>query len=241
MSAIRRANPDAAKKGSCLGPMWLNARATRRDGPPVFSDADQLLRELAERIRAGRQQRMIFRQRSVRGGVNHRRARDHHPGAGAAGCTQAFDQVMRAADVGRERRLRRSARPARHGRRRRSGRRRPAARSRAPARHRLCRAGRRPATRREMPSDRSNSQSALPRRRRPLPGDQRSAFCGASRSSRWLPANPAAPVTSVAGNGWSLARDVPERAAERREIPEAGQRERQEEPVVGGHDAPPGE
>src|SRR5262245_12525397 len=58
----------------------------------------------------------------------------------------------------------------------------------------------------------------------------------ASRSSRWLPANPAAPVTSV-------GRDIEDRSArhpaqatiEGREIAQASQRERQEKAVVGWH------
>src|SRR5262245_49666820 len=55
-----------------------------------------------------------------------------------------------------------------------------------------------------------------------------------SNSSRWLPANPAAPVTRVADK--ALTRNVSEGTAERREVAEAGQRERHEEAIVGRHD-----
>src|SRR5215475_10433578 len=60
--------------------------------------------------------------------------------------------------------------------------------------------------------------------------------CGASRSSRWLPAKPAAPVTSV-GRGIDnrSARHPAQPAAERREIAQAGERKRKEEAMVGRH------
>src|SRR6185436_2097266 len=64
----------------------------------------------------------------------------------------------------------------------------------------------------------------------------RSAPSPASRSTRWLPANPAAPVTriSFAIVAWRqpLARHAAQRAVEGREVAQAGERERHEEAVI---------
>src|SRR5215475_14990319 len=60
--------------------------------------------------------------------------------------------------------------------------------------------------------------------------------CGASRSSKWLPAKPAAPVTSVGRDIENRsARHPAQPAVERREIAQAGERERKEEAMVGRH------
>ena len=76
---------------------------------------------------------------------------------------------------------------------------------------------------------------------RAMPRDDGADVSGAasptSRSSRWLPAKPAAPVTSVVAAIVTAQRGTPlMRAVERREIAEAGERERQEEAVVGRDD-----
>src|SRR5204863_8712965 len=59
----------------------------------------------------------------------------------------------------------------------------------------------------------------------------------ARRSSRWLPANPAAPVTRMSlGIVWrALPRHAAHCAVERGEVAEAGERERQKKAAVRGN------
>src|SRR5262245_32620569 len=58
--------------------------------------------------------------------------------------------------------------------------------------------------------------------------------CGVNRSSTWLPAKPAAPVTSVGRDiGTRSAGHVAQPAVERREVAQAGERKREEETVIG--------
>src|ERR1700704_5033772 len=65
---------------------------------------------------------------------------------------------------------------------------------------------------------------------------QRLTRSRANNSTRWLPANPAAPVTStVFGIDRTSARNAAHRPAERREITETGQREGHEEPAIDRH------
>src|SRR6187401_3304874 len=64
----------------------------------------------------------------------------------------------------------------------------------------------------------------------------RSVAPAASRSRTWLPAKPAAPVTSVGRDiEKKSARYSAQPAVEGREIAQAGQREREEEAVIGRH------
>ena len=157
---MRRANPDAANNGSCRGPMWLKARATSTERSAGVLDPDELLRELAQRVRAGWQERVIFGQRPVCRAVDERRARDERRGLPCS--RRRADPQSGDACRGRWSRMsaRSIARHARRGRRRRSDRRPTAAPSRALSRRRVCRADPRLASRRCRPAVR-------PRHRRP--------------------------------------------------------------------------
>ena len=180
---------------------------------------------------------MVFGERLVCRRVDERRARDEHAGRRAAGGAQTLDQVMRAADVDRECRFGRFPRA-------------PDVRgagaviddaTAAAAASALANAGRVEQIDR-LPVD-AAAQPLGPGDRRPRlacrqAGATRRAGrrigCAASRSSRWLPANPAAPVTRVGRHRPVAQRGTsPHRAVERREVAEAGQRERQEEAIVG--------
>src|SRR5712671_2671190 len=66
------------------------------------------------------------------------------------------------------------------------------------------------------------------------PGRCHATISPSSRSIRWLPTKPAAPVMSVGPCICRLARHAAHRAVERREVAKAGEGERQEEAVVGG-------
>src|SRR5438552_39802 len=62
-----------------------------------------------------------------------------------------------------------------------------------------------------------------------------STCCSASKSTRWLPANPAAPVTSVGRDIKNrTARHAAQPTIEGREVAQSGKRERQKKTVVGG-------